>query len=335
VGMRYEQLTDSQKVTYDELVNGMAEYATDIYLSQETYTEDLNIVYDAIVNTDSTELVSTIRKYEYKYDESTGKVSRVRPQYVVSQEVRNSMVEDVQSVVDSVVESVQGLDDFETVKVFHDYIITHCDYDTSAENSLNAYGALVEGKAVCEGYSRAFKYLCDTVGIPCELVLGTAEGEHMWNLVQLNGQWYNSDITWDDPENKGGDYIAYNYFNLTDSQIAKDHTVDDSCNFPNATSTDLNYFIHENLCAESLEELYNIIYSEVYKACTYGNRYVYVSVNTPELYEQALTTLSDNDWYVTYNIVKNACYSASTSMEDFKVTCSYNDTVLSFTLSLW
>lgn len=53
---------------------------------------------------------------------------------------------------------------------------------------------------VCEGYARAFKVLCDRVDIPCVLVEGLANGgDHMWNYVQLDGNWYGVDVTWNDP----------------------------------------------------------------------------------------------------------------------------------------
>lgn len=64
---------------------------------------------------------------------------------------------------------------------------------------------------VCEGYSRAFKVLCDELGIPCVLVEGDAKssvddtpGAHMWNYVQIDGGWYAVDVTWNDP------YVSWN-----------------------------------------------------------------------------------------------------------------------------
>lgn len=59
---------------------------------------------------------------------------------------------------------------------------------------------------VCEGYARAFKVLCDELGIPCVLTSGAARStafgtpeQHMWNDVELDGQWYAVDVTWNDP----------------------------------------------------------------------------------------------------------------------------------------
>lgn len=63
---------------------------------------------------------------------------------------------------------------------------------------------------VCEGYSKAFKVLCDRLGIGCVLVEGDAKssldgvsGAHMWNYVCVDGQWYAVDVTWNDPVVKG------------------------------------------------------------------------------------------------------------------------------------
>ena len=81
---------------------------------------------------------------------------------------------------------------------------------------------MTEGKAVCEGYARAFKYIMDGLGIPCVLVSGTATNSsgltesHAWNYVYLNYQWYAIDVTWDDPIIIGDGYIPddtmYQYF---------------------------------------------------------------------------------------------------------------------------
>ncbi|MCH5159660.1 MAG: immunoglobulin domain-containing protein [Clostridiales bacterium] len=66
------------------------------------------------------------------------------------------------------------------------------------------YGVFVKGQALCEGYSRAFKAICDELGVPCVLVNGVyRHGEnqqeiHMWCHVELEGSWYAVDQTFDD-----------------------------------------------------------------------------------------------------------------------------------------
>ena len=92
------------------------------------------------------------------------------------------------------------------VRLVHDYLIDTIDYDLNAGSTVyDIYGALVNRRVVCEGYAKAFKYILDDLGIPCIIVCGTgtnSSGEtesHAWNYVQLDGNWYAVDVTWDDP----------------------------------------------------------------------------------------------------------------------------------------
>lgn len=89
--------------------------------------------------------------------------------------------------------------------VMHRYLCELIEYDETAAYAHEPYGALIEGRAVCEGYARSLKWLCDREEIPCVLVIGDAidtngnAGGHMWNYVQMeNGAWYAIDATWDD-----------------------------------------------------------------------------------------------------------------------------------------
>ena len=106
---------------------------------------------------------------------------------------------------------VNGISRHEKVKSIHDYIANNAEYDTSISKSniFDAYGALVTGLCVCEGYAEAFKLLCNREGIPCITVVGTGGGgAHKWNMVQMeNGEWYTLDATWDDQTQ-----IYYSYF---------------------------------------------------------------------------------------------------------------------------
>ncbi len=91
------------------------------------------------------------------------------------------------------------------VKSVHDYLCDTIIYpDLSSPeytgNAHDAYGALVEKVAVCQGYAESFKVICDYYKIPCVTITGSADGvAHMWNAVQMDdGLWYLLDVTWDD-----------------------------------------------------------------------------------------------------------------------------------------
>ena len=105
-----------------------------------------------------------------------------------------------------------NFDDKTNIKVIHDYIINNTKYDSKRahENILDyksniAYGTLLEGYAVCGGYSDAMAIFLDRMGIKNFKV---ASADHVWNAVELDDVWYNLDLTWDDPVvSDGSDYL--------------------------------------------------------------------------------------------------------------------------------
>ena len=103
----------------------------------------------------------------------------------------------------------------EMVKYVHDYIIDHTSYrleDVCEKDNVGfirtAYGSVVKGEAVCEGYSRALKAVLDRLDIPCVLVYGFYMYDkdtpelHMWCEVEIDGAWYAVDATMDDPRSR-------------------------------------------------------------------------------------------------------------------------------------
>lgn len=120
--------------------------------------------------------------------------------------------------------------DYKKEKKIHDYLVRNVAYgypegrEQKDSTGYLAYGALVEGKAVCNGYAQAMKLLCDLTGVECQMIAGQADGEnHAWNLVRLGEKWYHADVTWDDPEPDEKDRMLYSYFNLHDEEMALTH----------------------------------------------------------------------------------------------------------------
>ena len=113
----------------------------------------------------------------------------------------------LQAMREEMKKQLQNYSDYDKINEVHYWLVNNIEYDSNleAEEPYSISGALTEGKAVCEGYARAFKYIMDGLRIPCILVSGTAtnsEGQtesHAWNYVQLDNQWYAVDVTWDDP----------------------------------------------------------------------------------------------------------------------------------------
>ena len=137
-----------------------------------------------------------------------------------------------QAAVDSAIAScvTDGMSDYEIAKALHDYLVLNNEYDMRYYSgnipaiSYTAYGALVNRTSVCAGYALAYERLMDQVGIPCEYVTGmTTNGYHAWNIIQIDGEWYHVDVTWDDPTPDREGYVRYKYFLKSDKAMSRDH----------------------------------------------------------------------------------------------------------------
>ena len=68
---------------------------------------------------------------------------------------------------------------------------------THIVNHLMRCGGILNGKAVCAGYSNFIQHAMQMYGIQCQYVTGTAGGgAHAWNKILVNGSWYWLDVTW-------------------------------------------------------------------------------------------------------------------------------------------
>jgi transglutaminase-like putative cysteine protease len=101
--------------------------------------------------------------------------------------------------------------DYEKVSAIHDYICSNVEYEAAVDGSdirRTAYGALIEGRAVCQGYSVSLYRLLLEAGIDNRIIFGEGlspdgtTGPHTWNIVELYGKYYYMDITWDDSTGK-------------------------------------------------------------------------------------------------------------------------------------
>ncbi len=117
----------------------------------------------------------------------------------------------------------------EKIKALHDYLVLNCEYDYDGYESGEipfeshiAYGALVDKRAVCQGYCAAFALLCEYAGVRCAIVGGYApnsQDAHAWNMVLVGGVIYYIDVTHDDPVPDRKGTVSYRYYALTESEM--------------------------------------------------------------------------------------------------------------------
>lgn len=234
----YSLLTDNQKAAYEVLVKGILKCQTQIDLLDCNITQnDYSKAFAAIL-ADNPHVISTRGKGSVM--SSGGRLSYIRYDYSVTAAECSSTMKAIEKNTAEVIAEAKTLTtEYDRVKLFHDWIINRTDYISNGElYNWRLDGPIIYAKSVCEGYSKAFSYLCQSVGIECVLVSGTADGGgHMWNMVKVDGKWYHMDVTWDDPlTSDGKPVLRYNYFLISEAKIKEDHTIESTFKIPTASS---------------------------------------------------------------------------------------------------
>lgn len=103
------------------------------------------------------------------------------------------------------------------VLILHDYMDSHYYYDTTYADYYPSI-MLTEKSGVCQSYAYLFQYLMGLKGVECYTTVSDSMN-HAWNIVGLNGNYYNLDITWDDPIQDYFGQARHNYFMLSDATM--------------------------------------------------------------------------------------------------------------------
>ncbi len=207
-----------------------------------------------------------------------GKVESIifTPQYGVGQTVAAEMTEKIENAANSFIKQAditEGMTDYDKALALHDVVCANLAYDDSQSREWihTVYGAFVNKYAVCDGYSKAYQYLLNKAGIDSHIAIGWSKGEgHAWNLVKLDGEWYYTDVTWDDSEN----FVFHEYLNITTALLKEDHTLDESnYSMPVCSATD-NWYIKKSNVYQSLSsEINTQKFTEMIKANPHATVY--------------------------------------------------------------
>ena len=262
----YNQLDQYGKILYDELYNNkdklktgtfVAEYGNkfDNLLKQENGEDVLNKALDSAMNSlvlDNPELFYiditkmylltniTTRILSTTYEVSiSGNGDSYLEEGFNSEEEVDVAISNIENIKNEIISNTSG-NTVDKIRYVHNYLIDTVEYDVNAGTGIrDIYGTLINQKAVCEGYAKAFKYIMDELEIPCILVCGTATNSvgvtenHAWNYVQIDGVWYAVDVTWDDPIIRGEllgdlpDDIRYGYFLNGSEKFFQNHVEDE------------------------------------------------------------------------------------------------------------
>ena len=219
----YETLNSTQQQAYRLIYNALPGHPAQIRIPELTRQSLSEVVY--ALRWDNPQILCFSLEYTFV---SAGGAFYIRPEYTESAATCRrhtlKMLENAQSLLQTVTATTGWAGEL----ALHDAVCECCEYGSGARDD-SAYGVLVNGRAVCGGYAAAAKLLFDMAGLHSTLVSGRARDKrgseaHIWNAVSLGGDWYFTDVTWDDPvvEN-GSPVVSHAYFNVSASDVSATH----------------------------------------------------------------------------------------------------------------
>ncbi len=207
---------------------------------------------------------------------------------------RASMKAQLEAAADACISQIPAAaSDYEKIKYVYEYIIDTTDYDQGGADTQNIQSVLLYRRSVCAGYSKAFQYILNRMGLFCTYITGTIQGggDHGWNMVRIGDQYYYVDVTWGDPvfanqvEGSGSNAMNYNYLCCTETELFKTHVPSDSIALPSCTSDDYNYYKMNGYYYETFD--YDTIYNALMNSVWNDNAYIVMKFGSSEAYESA------------------------------------------------
>ena len=256
----YTKMNAKEKAVYTALYYGIREEQEDIPLPFDIKGSDYSRIYRILEKQEG----------EFFYLDSVYFTARrVRNAKIAYKENGDNAMK--KAALDKAVEkAVRGgsklYGGYYTAQYIQNYIIERCSYTLGGDGGYasTAYGCLVEGKANCEGYAKAFNLIASKMGLQSVVITGTTDkGEnHAWYQVRIGVDWYNMDITWADTDVPGE--IRYEYFLRPDKDFYKSHYVDDELFEPYICVKDeWNYFKSNGLYASTIADAEDIVIREL------------------------------------------------------------------------
>ena len=252
----YEHLTEQEKICYKKLLKEAKEYKTE-FKFYETTTKTISNAFQAML-TDHPEIFWLSGEGEIEGTYVNRIVEDATLHASLSPEMELSTIPVMAQIFESAVSTVVARaklckTTFLQVLAVHDYIIDSTTYDLEAPARFNAYGCLVQNRAVCAGYSKAFMLIMNRLGYRCGYAagFGRKSGErHAWNYIEIDGEFYHIDVTQDDPTVDDPDYKGDNktrdYFCVTTNELLKTHVISDEFPVPFCGGTKYNYYNYNN-----------------------------------------------------------------------------------------
>ena len=269
--------TEEAKLTYKELYEGLMNRSDNIYIhsnSEISIREMLDFIdydYPEIFWCDAETKVTYTSMDEWGIEYMI-----ISPDYAYSQEEVSVMKQEIADATQECIEKCKEKEtDYKKVKYIYKYLIDTIDYEYSP-NDQNIYSALVSKETVCAGYAKSLQYLLEKAGIECYTIGGRAKrtdgsmGNHAWNIVNCDGEYYYVDATWADPKGQNKKTLKlriYDYLCCSEAELSDTHERDYDDKLPKCTSEKFNYYRMNDMFYDSYskKEIFSVMKKDISK----------------------------------------------------------------------
>lgn len=197
--------------------------------------------------------------FHFRYYPDSANVE-LSPEYLFDKNKIKDHQKAMKARVEKLVRPAVTMTELEKEQYVHDFICQNVRYDKLKKSySHEILGPLGQGVGVCEGIAKTVKILCDQLGIWCIVVISEANPEknikyrHAWNIVKIGGAYYHLDATFDNTLSHMGP-VRYDYFNLDDGKVFRDHEPV-IWKVPACTTSDGFYYRVKKLSFTKIEEV--------------------------------------------------------------------------------
>lgn len=232
INMGYKNLTSKTIKIYDKTREEIEsqEFKDMVYLAfkevyrkyPEYYSFANGVSYNGYHYSDYTELTFTLNSHKFTEEE----IKSYRGQFV--KEVDKKLES---FILDGYL--TKEMTQLEQAKFLFEWVVLNTKYDYNfTDIGYTGYGQIVNGTAVCQGYTSTYNLMLKRLGIEAYGISGLAglEGEikenHIWTIAYLDGQRYHIDTTWGDAYGKTTGIVDYSYFATNGEVLSKTHTWD-------------------------------------------------------------------------------------------------------------
>lgn len=217
---------DILNIYYTIINSGMENFT---FYCPDTYETCLDDVKDIAYNKT---VLSNINDFVHPYNSFNQIETSFDSLGEINIKVIHNYTEEMEIILDYKIDEIiknkitDDMDAVNKIRIIHDYIVNNTKYDQNRSDknifeykSNNAYGVLIEGYGICSGYTDSMMLFLEKLNIKSYKV---SSENHVWNKVFINNNWYNLDLTWDDPVNSdGSDSLEHTFFLVTDDEMLK------------------------------------------------------------------------------------------------------------------